>query len=79
VQPIPQQTSYTQQPPIIPQQTNLHDTSQATSRATTPIANFSDAEESNKSDDNDDRLPWQEVKKKWKERTSPKTTNTEKE
>jgi hypothetical protein len=75
-QQIPQQASYTQQPPIVPQQQNytIHATQVATtSRAITPVASFSETEESNKSEDNDDRLSWQEVKGRGKKRTSSKT------
>jgi hypothetical protein len=76
-----QEASHTQQTPQqIPRSnhniriTDTHISQVATSRAITPAAAFSEAEESNKSDDNDVRLSWQQVKGRGKKRTSPKTT-----
>jgi hypothetical protein len=78
----PQQASYIQQEtyqitympqiPTLPQQSNytIH-TSQA---ATTSRAQFSEAEKSMDSDDNDDWLSWQAVSARGKKRTSPRTT-----
>jgi hypothetical protein len=77
VQQIPQKASYTQQLPIIPQQPNytIYTSQVATaSGAITPIAYPSATEESNTSDDDEDRLSWQEVRGRGKKRTSPKTT-----
>jgi hypothetical protein len=63
--------------PILPQQSNytIH-TSQAatTSSALTQTADFSEAEESTDSDNNDDRLSWQAVSGRGKKRPRPKTT-----
>jgi hypothetical protein len=45
-----------------------------TSLAATQTADFSEAEESTDSDDNDDRLSWQKVGRRGKKRASRKTT-----
>jgi hypothetical protein len=63
--------------PILPQEPNyIVHTFQAatTSSAPTQTADFSEAEESTDSDDNDDRLSWQAVSGRGKKRTGPSTT-----
>jgi hypothetical protein len=73
----PHQTTYIPQIPIPPQQPNytIH-TSQAatTCRAPAQTEDFSEAEESIESYDNDDRLSWQAVRGRGKKRTGPRTT-----
>jgi hypothetical protein len=72
----PHKTTYVPQIPILPQQPNYTiQPSQAvtTSRATAQTADFSEAEESTDSDENDDRLSWQEVSGRDKKRTGPRT------
>jgi hypothetical protein len=73
----PHQTTYKPQIPILPQQPNytIHTPQTATtSPAPTQTADFSEAEASTDSDDNDDRLSWQEVSGRGKKRTGPRTT-----
>jgi hypothetical protein len=63
--------------PILPQQPNytIHTSQAATiSRVPTQTADFSEAEGSIDSDDNYDRLTWQEVSGRGKKRTRPRTT-----
>lgn len=66
---VPKQASYTQQTPIIGQQPKL-----AINGTRTPKASFSETEESNKSDDNDDRLSWEEVRGRGRKRPSLEKT-----
>jgi hypothetical protein len=87
MQQTPQQTSYTQQEPhqnyiymlqisILPQQPNytIHISQAATTnRAETQRADFSVAERSTDSDDNDDRLSGLEVSGSCKKRTGSRT------
>jgi hypothetical protein len=76
-QQIPHQATYMKQISIQPQQPCYKiDISQVatTNRALTPMTDFSETEEGTKSDDNDDRLSWQEVSERGKKRTSSRTT-----
>jgi hypothetical protein len=73
----PHQTTYMPQIPILPQQPHytIHRSQAATtSKAPTQTADFSEAEESTDSDDNDDWLSWQAVSRRGKKRTGPRTT-----
>jgi hypothetical protein len=58
--------------PTLPQESNY--AMQTSKAATTRRALFSEAEESIDSDDNDDRLSWQEVSAKSMKTTRPRTT-----
>jgi hypothetical protein len=66
------QTSYMQQLPALPQESNY--AMQTAHAATTSRAPFSEAEECIYSDDNDDRLSWKAVSARGKKGIRPRTT-----